>query len=246
MAHRAQLQTSSKGSKGTTASIASKLILALSMIALFVQGCAKKEQSTAVRSSRVARSGGVTSSSTSRGAFALTQGNLSNEDWMRSIRAYVSSSNDPNSVGTVSGNAYSNTGIRFTGYAQATTKVSTTGYNYSQITNNSYLHITIVDSFSGTMDRDGNVIPNFEFDYQGGATGYISGNYVAINFNDSYLNNNGETYSNIVMRGTISGTTFTGYIGFINSQYWDGQSPGAQGEDVWAFSIPTCSFFNCQ
>lgn len=230
-----------------------KSILFVAVLALFAQACAKKEQKTFVKSSRAARtpytevsqSGGgnmpFTGSAATNGKVwgAMTKGNISEYDFQRSVKAFVSSTIDPQSFGDVSSsNTYSTTGIRFWGNIATVTPVSRAGNNVTQITSYSAFKISIWDQFAGKQDEFGQVVPEYGVFFQGNIWGNVYGNYAQIHMEDAY--------GSITITGQINGDTFNGSLSFENNQYWDGAGPGAAGDYVWAFAIPTCSFFNCQ
>lgn len=232
-----------------------KSILFVAILSVLTAACAKKEQKTAVKSSRSARSpyvesnngSGIPSVNSPAGISgkvwgAMTQGSLSNQQFTTSVKMFVSSLFDPQALGSISGTQFSNTGIRFWGAISTTAAVSTTGFNNVQITSNSMLRLSIWDSFAGKQDQEGNLVPEigiFMDGYEyGQVQGYVYGTYAHIYFEDQY--------GSVGLNGNIQGSKFVGYLSFSNNQYWDGAAPGASATDVWAFEIPTCSFFNCQ
>ncbi len=229
--------------------------LALTIItSLSIQGCAKKEPSQTTKSSRGNRAGysdaanpsfggkapypGVTANAYGKVWGSMTQGGLSSSDFNRSVQMFASASVAPDQIGTVSGMPYNTTGIRFWGSVGTTTKISPATYNYTQVQSTSVFRISIWDSYAGQKDSAGQLIPEYAVYFEGNAYGQVYGNYAEIRFEDSY--------GSITLRGDISSTSFSGYLSFENTQYWDGAAPGAAGDNVWAFNIPTCSFFNCQ
>ncbi len=231
-----------------------KSLLLVAALAVLTQGCAKKEQKTLAKSSRMSRvpygeTNGVGTNgwmpavnspagNTGKVWAAATQGNLSSRDFDRSVKMFVSATLDGNTFGTVSGMPNANTGIRFWGSIGTVNPVSTTTYNYTQVTSYSAFQISIWDSLTNTKDLNGQIIPEYSVFFEGNVSGQIYGTYAEVRVEDQY--------GNITLRGDILGANFKGYISFENNQYYDGAAPGAAANDIWAFTVPTCSFFNCQ
>lgn len=237
-------------------------VLGLILMTAMIQGCAKKQDnSTSVKSSRKAGSPysyaqstsgkaptvGTLDQYTGRSWQAMTPANITTQNFNNSVQMFVSASMNPQDLGTVSSTSNAATGIRFLGALSTTSPISTTGYNYTQITQNSFFYLGIFDSYAGMYDQNGQMVPEYGDYYPGDAIwGYVSGTYVELHFNKANAFDNSGSYREIIIRGDIIGTTFRGYLSFNNNQYWDGAAPGAAASDVWTFSVPTCAFFYCQ
>lgn len=152
-------------------------------------------------------------------------------DFQQSVQNFVSSTMDPNLLGTVSSNYNDSTGIRFWGYVETQTgQFNPTGGNNVAVTSaNSALRVVIWDSYAGSVDANGQIIPEYPVYMQGTAGGTIQGNRADITFTDGF--------GYIYVYGTFDASYFQGYVWYDNN--------GGAANHLGAFYIPTCSFFRC-
>lgn len=228
----------------------SLLLLVLSLVASSLMGCAQRD---GFEESVVARR-------TARGASALLQSTISSGIPLEPLSTKVwgeilgdasgafqaeavglmQATVSPNEVGLISPFSGDVTGIRFWGSVdlQSGPLTSASVSATSIALNTARLQISIWDSFAGTEDSNGNIIPEYSISMdQVLSNSSVSGNTANIVFQDAY--------GQITLSGTFDQNFFQGTISYQNLTSFNAGIAPRSGV-LGSFVVQTCGFFSCQ
>ncbi len=211
-------------------------------VALFLiqVGCGNKKdhQREITSGDRVARGavGSRSSQPNMEQAVGLIGGDwLYWEEFQDEVLGFLSSSIEPNSVGEVSPYEGEPTGVRFWGDIQLVNGNQGNGFLSGEVSPDSWLQISVWDSFSGQIDPEGNAVSEIPIYFPRAVGGYVDYEGAEIIFEDEY--------GYVVLTGSFTDYEFQGDLYYENYTSWDG---GAPTRGYLPFVIETCGFFRCQ
>lgn len=207
---------------------------------LTLMGCQKKNNNSVPISPAEARGmrvdGGNHSAVPNSGIGIIGADGTYWQDFQNAMGALVSATMDPNALGEVSPVAGDPTGVRFWGQINLDLgPLDVVDMPQTSVLPNSWLEIVIWDSYAGTPNEDGEILPEIRISFPRAQGGFVVHDYAELYFEDEY--------GQIVLEGRFDASYFEGTLHFSNRVAWDG---GPAGEGTLSFSIPTCEFFRCQ
>lgn len=171
----------------------------------------------------------------------ITRGYQSQQQFQYQVQNFVSNLKEadgsPIALGSISGDSGQTTGIRFWGSVGLTGPFQVNGGNNLQVTSQgSALRISIVDSYVGQQNAEGETITEIPIYIASGVEGFVSvtgvvqGNTAQITYTDGF--------GTITLHGSFNSNWFYGTVSFRNN------SPAVQGS-LGTFIVQTCGFFKC-
>lgn len=146
----------------------------------------------------------------------------------------------PIALGFISGDSGQSTGIRFwgsVGFAGGTFSPNGTGAPLQVTSQGSALRMSIIDSYVGQVNAEGETITEIPIYIAPGVegfvsvTGWVQGRQAEITYTDGF--------GKIILKGQFDNNWFQGAVMFQNN------SPAVSGY-LGLFTVRTCGFFKCQ